>query len=340
MLDFILSPIAEYLVYVIIFISAIISSYWAAYRHRNKAVDLINAPILLSYYTHGTHIIPAYKGKFGKMKYKAIVTVAKNLAGPNKTNDALLYMVELPFTTKLHLLGIPVGTGSVQLNPATGNSIMERVHLEGDYNKYFALFCEKGMQVQTRYIMDPAAMAFTLDFCLSHSWEIIGSELYFVQTSTSKVKNDPTFMHDDVEQFVKEIRPAIADDVESPEIATEDNKDLAPDKGSVSEYECPICQVKLIDKEDYFPCPNQHGLLVIGSKLPHIKEGLLPNPDSHKKRTTHEKLACPVCDAVMTHVPYGGSETIIDSCSKCPYRWVDAGELIPRSRLLQLNNVY
>ena len=119
------------------------------------------------------------------------------------TKSATMLSVQLPFVTKIHLLAITKRDDMSQFRIDKINSVMESVSLEGDYDKYFTLYAEKGTQTDARYVLDPKAMAFTIDFCKSHSWEIRESEFYFVQENVPNLKGDDTSMWDDVNSLLK-----------------------------------------------------------------------------------------------------------------------------------------
>ena len=296
------------------------------YQRRHPKVDLSNSPILLSYYTEGSNLMPIQKSKIGDMKYFAIGIFAEHADALTGSN-ALLYRVELPFMTKIHLVGIPKKAGATQIDPAVRGSLMEKVVLEGDYNKYFSLYCEKGMQADARYVLDPAAMEFTIKFSQSNNWEITGNELYFVQAIGTGTKDDPTTMFEDIPSFIKEIRPTIEQPVEQ-----DDAGRVVKKLASKHDYKCPVCQSALTDIANYFSCPNHHGILVYGYKLPLVKSGAISNPtELSENNGEHGLINCPACGTKMDQVPYAGSKTIIDSCSNCPYRWVDSGELVPKA---------
>ena len=301
----------------------LIGAMWNNYRRRNRSYELKDTSILLSYYTHGAELLPVQKGRLGNLNYSAIYVLG-NRDELNASRDALLYMVNLPFTAKIHLLGIPKKSGSTRLDPTVGDSLMEAVRLEGDFGKYFDLFCEKGMQTQARYVFDPKAMAFVVDFCQSHNWEIINNELYFLQVTGQKSQEDTTFMFNDIQKFVKEICPAISEE----ELRAQNV--IAPvESQKISDYQCPRCASNLIDNDDHYVCPKSHGILLKGFMLPDVKLGKIANDAREEPSPGTDQIDCPVCGAKMQHVNYGGSSTLIDSCTSCPYRWLDAGELSP-----------
>lgn len=304
---------------------------FASYRRKNRSPTLPNSPVLLAYYTEGASMESVKKGTFGDLHYSVMIAsnFINDLGAPQ---SALLYRVELPFYTSVHLVGIPKKTGAVQLNPAHGQSTMERVVLEGDYNDYFNLFCEKGMQEFTRYVLDPKAMLFTVDFCQSQNWEIVANELYFVVASN--MKDDPgdkSSLESDILNFVTEIRPAIEKplDEQQKTAITPYNEDRRTD------IKCPLCGSVMINQGNYFSCPKGDGVLLNGSQLHNVKKGLQSLPNRAQQLAQRKtNLTCPACGKEMTRVAYDGSSTMIDSCTNCPYRWLDSGEYKPLPNLM------
>jgi Zn finger protein HypA/HybF involved in hydrogenase expression len=305
--------------YLIIFFTA--SFFYARWKRRRQSPDITGSSILLGFYTHGVEMIPVKKGVIGNLSYSAIALLEKPGNMIADVHSGLLYRVELPFESNVHLLGIPKNSGSVPLSPHGG--VMEPVHLEGNYSKYFGLYAEKQMQSQSRYVLDPSGMVFTLDFCQSHSWEIVGNELYFVQTSANQA-DDKTTVEQDIERFVKEIEPAISRPLT--ESAIRLRRSYGED--TRTEMKCPNCSELLEKQPDYLSCPKQHGLLVKVSALPKVNiVKILPHQLSTGQVTKRPTdILCPHCDSPMTQSGYNGSQTMIDVCLKCPYRWFDAGE--------------
>lgn len=295
---------------------------YGKYTSRRANQQDAAVPILLAYYTRGAMLVPAKQGLFGNMQFTAFVTVDfEELVTGGKAG--LIFRVELPFQSSVHLMGIPKTGNEIQLDPSQIDTPMEHVELEGDYGKYFELYCGKGMQVDSRYVLDPKAMLFTLDFCQSQSWELVGNELYFVQTGANAA-NDPTLLSDDIVQFVREIKPAVA----VPLSDTQKIQQAPYGKDRRTDLHCPICHKKLVNTGQCFVCPGGDGVLLTGSLLSKLTKtsSRLPKNTTSKKQRPHT-LVCPSCHHSMQQVPYNGGSTIIDSCGSCAYRWLDAGEL-------------
>jgi ribosomal protein S27E len=289
------------------------------YRRINRRVHLPGSSVLLTYYTEGSELFPVKNGRIGDFHYQAIATFPR----PNELNSpGLIYQVTLPFSSSLHLLGIPKKTPVTQLNP-TGE-LMEKVELEGDYPNYFTLYAEKNMQTDSRYALDPKAMVFTIDFCQSHSWEIVDNQLYFVQT-TANAPEDPTSMFEDINAFISQIQPAVTRPVSETKLQqlTPHGKELRLD------LQCPVCQKTLHNKFDYLACETGDGVLLKGSALLKLHAGELQIPYTvlQRQHARQDTVICPGCTNSMQQVAYNGSKIIIDACNVCGYRWLDAAEV-------------
>lgn len=305
-------------------IYAIVRAAVKRYRRKHRSPAIADSSVLLSYYTEGVEILPIKKGAVDGMRYSVLATVSKNITARD-SDSAVLIAVDLPFRTKIHLVGISKKSGTTALRPDGKSGIMEKVILEGDYHNYFTLYTEKGSQQEARYVLDPKAMVFTIDFCQSHNWEIIRDTLYFLQETGSKSKDDPTHMEQDIVTFIKEIKPAVID-VNTPlqeHIRTPYGEDRR------EHLKCPICQELLINNVQFYSCPSKHGFLINGKNLTKLlnKEIMIDASTYIKSQKRHEKIKCPSCGMYMKIIAYNGGDPTIDSCSNCPYRWLDYDEI-------------
>jgi hypothetical protein len=286
-------------------------------KRRLHSAMLPGTSVLLSYYTENTDLLPISTGEVAGLPYSAITTYDLSI---------LLIQVELDFTSQLHLLGIPKDKHVVQLDPTQADSLMERVNLEGDYDTYFSLYCEKGEQVQARYILDPKAMIFTVDFCRSHNWEIIDNALYFVQASHDNPA-DSTSMFEDIPGFIATIQPALATAPTSQEA-----KNAAPYGIELRHsLDCPLCHAAMPNTHGFFICPNGDGMLCSAAMLFQLRSGQQKVPTISNAKTPQERgeLVCPSCQSRMVKIPYNGHLFVMDTCTHCNYRWLDAPE-VPR----------
>lgn len=294
------------------------------YRRKHRSPELPDSSVLLAYYTEGVEIMPIKKGVVDGMRYSVLATLSKDPIA-DKSSSAMLIAIELPFRTKIHLLGITKTSGTTELQPDGKNGIMEKVELEGDYHTYFTLYTEEGSQQEARYVLDPKAMAFTIDFCQSHDWEIVQDTLYFTQEIGSKSDNDPTYMENDIANFIKEIKPAVID-VDTP---MQEHLRTPYGEDRRENLLCPICKSKLENKTQYYFCAANHGILINGRNLTNLLKGELKidTPEHTVNPKRDEKIACPSCGTYMNSILYNGGPPTIDSCANCPYRWLDYDEI-------------
>lgn len=90
---------------------------------------------------------------------------------------------------------------------------------------------------------------------------------------------------------------------------------------------CPICSKQLVEHQSLFRCADNHGTLVTGKYLSDIEDKPVPEPSGQVLADTKHEIHCPHCAAMMHKVDYNGTSIMIDACTKCHYRWLDAGEI-------------
>lgn len=243
-----------------------------------------------------------------------VTCYVSSIDDPTVTGDEAAYsayMVNLPFASGVHLIGFTHAQPYVPL----GRGKFERVTLEGLYNDTFDLFVANHQQTQSRYVLDPTAMVFTLDFCSRYHWEILNDTLYFFSRD-----ENPDFIT--VDEFVRQIRPAI-------EVASirASSAVAQPYTAVVHALLCPICHQTLDEANGYYRCPDGHGELIDGKQLIAINEGTITIPQDIGTASPHGTLTCPNCAASMNEAEYQIAGVIINICTKCRFRWCDAGEL-------------
>lgn len=94
---------------------------------------------------------------------------------------------------------------------------------------------------------------------------------------------------------------------------------------------CPICFAGLEDddKNKVRSCPKGHGALLLAKTLRSIRNNeanLKTKPDTHL-HDRNRKIDCPKCREQMSLVNFNGSGIMVDACTSCHSRWLDAGEL-------------
>ena len=229
-----------------------------------------------------------------------------------------LYTVELPFVAAAHLVGLS-NEQKLPIVVDVHNSALEPVALEGDYAQHFALFADKQEQVEARYVFDPKAMAFTIDFCKQFNWEIVGDSLFFLSSNSM-----PSF--ELVDQFISEIRPAI----DSGKKPRRHSHDLPYVTIQPLKMDCPICSERLQPVTQWLACFNHDGILVTGEQLLKLRQraypALLTAALKSQKEKGEKTLVCPHCQAPMRATLYQHTEIAVDVCTRCRYRWLDYKE--------------
>lgn len=311
----------SYLVFILI---GVVLSWFSIYKKRNPKVDYMNTPILLSYFSSLASLQPLKHDEKEGLNYSIFLALSDLNDNIANTNSAI-YRVELPYYSQIHLLAITKNKGATQIKPSLSSTAMEPVTLEGDFNNYFSLYADKNMQTLSRYVMDPKAMLFSLEFCRSHSWEIVDNSLYFVDEFSTSSEGDTTSAFKDIVNFVDEIKPALA-------------KKLTPNQLKIlspygidrrKDIKCPICSELLIIHRGYRACPALHGFLLTGNVLTELRKGKATITDIETVKSPERTgpLSCPSCASKMQLVDYNDSGTMIDSCPNCTYRWLDIGEI-------------
>ena len=186
-------------------------------RSSNKVPDLIHitqnhtrssSSLLLAYYTKGHDLLNAANGEMGGMFYDIYITTRSRLRNePWASAGTIIYRLDLNFNTNAHLIGISNKTKGIlpEIEMYIASNKLEKVDLEGDFTNYFNLYALSDQKMQARYVFDPAAMAYVVDYCQEFFWEIINDEIYFVAEHTQ----DSTKMVNSSIDFVKQIEPAI-----------------------------------------------------------------------------------------------------------------------------------
>jgi Zn-finger nucleic acid-binding protein len=103
--------------------------------------------------------------------------------------------------------------------------------------------------------------------------------------------------------------------------------------------DCPVCKLDLetaeIEGEVVGYCPRCRGFLTATANFGRIVEKRRalhgPHEANHEPFDPAELkrvLQCPVCHLCMeAHPYYGGGNAVVDTCDRCSYIWLDAGEL-------------
>jgi hypothetical protein len=83
----------------------------------------------------------------------------------------------------------------------------------------------------------------------------------------------------------------------------------------------------MISNSLWHVCPDAQGVLISGRELIAVRNGSIKIPVNTSNAVEHGDLTCPNCQHPMTPVDYQETGVMIDSCTNCPYRWLDANEI-------------
>lgn len=279
---------------------------------------------IMAYYSSGYKLEPVSSGDVQGMHYTIYITSHLDGYAVQKyaKSGSVIYCLNLPFNTQTHIVGISkkYTVDSIYLDSFLTGNELEPVVLEGDFPDTFNLYSGPDQGTEVRYILDPAAMKFAMDYCTNNFWEISGDEMYIVSAEGQKGSMD---LVNDSARFVKEIKPRFTKT--KPGEAPVHHESAYSTFGS-TQYPCPICQTPMTIHESTQTCPNNHGMLVNARYIVKLKDKQAQPPASIGKPTKHGVITCPNCNVSMVQVDYQESGLIIDSCTSCPLRWLDASE--------------
>jgi ribosomal protein S27E len=179
------------------------------------------------------------------------------------------------------------------------------------------------MQEDSRYTLNPKAMVFTIDFCQSFNWEIVDNQLYIAKGRGNKgLETIPKILT----TFVSEIQPAIARPLTPQQL-----QERSPYNSEYrTDLKCPDCSSPLESHDDYLMCPLGDGVLLRGAALLRLHSGQIKISKSLLKNKARppKTLKCPNCGHDMEEISYNASSLQIHTCTNCPYRWLDSGNLL------------
>lgn len=314
----------------------IIPQFWGNAISLNNIDTQKSASQILAYYTAGYDLLPLHSGFKDNSFYSVMLTVNHN---DNKTPsysvpNTILYSLDLPFVSNAHIVGISKKWQNFLPNFAdyVVGSGFDTISLEGDFNSYFALYAPESQQTQVRYVFDPAAMEYVVDYCQNYFWEIYNDTMYFAIEPNHK---DADVLDNSLE-FIKQIKPAIVKKFPDTKARKEHYKKAILNETIGISFLCPICKTKMNLSQYWQECPKGHGRLLQAKTLSMLRnqtifkdKTLIEDISFHGAMTRKDQIICPSCKGSMAPVNYAMSGIIIDSCQnpKCLYRWLDAGEL-------------
>ena len=127
----------EIFIFIFVFIVAFVGKKYTAYRRKNRSITLANTSVLLSFYSEGANLTSLNTGKLKNgLRYTALLASSNDT--PGNPNYSIIYKVQLPFASTIHLLGIPKNTNALDLNVSKNQARewLKRLVEEGVMKKY------------------------------------------------------------------------------------------------------------------------------------------------------------------------------------------------------------
>lgn len=279
-----------------------------------------HTPILMSMYLINQHVLHAISGQIDDVVYRVYVTGESH--GGHMSGGARLYVFELDFNTRAHLIGL--GNDSqydkFKLKSHLNTYDVEYIDLEGDFNQHFDLYAAQGQQTQARYVFDPQAMATYIDYCRYNFWEIVDNELHIVISHGHK---NQQYVLQHAREFLRVIKPALTRELPSdPKI-----KHYPVYNQTHKKLPCPICHTKTKGHKGIFACKNNHGILLFGGTLLELRNGNNAYDQKSLNDQSHKSLQCPNCNNLMLTHKFAQKDFMIDTCTRCALRWLDSTEV-------------
>jgi len=106
-----------------------------------------------------------------------------------------------------------------------------------------------------------------------------------------------------------------------------------------SNFDCPVCERSLtsaaMEGHTVNFCGHCRGLLTTNALFSQIVNNRrsknvhsAPSPEPLTKTAFQRRLKCPQCERKMDTHPYGGGgAVVVDTCPRCHFIWLDAGEI-------------
>jgi hypothetical protein len=182
----------------------------------NELLHTGDTSLIMTMYTLGVGIQSVSRGTVGTLPYNLLITTdiprislpAGKSAAPS---GQIIMNITLPWASQVHIAGISTSDNTVQqlLGNTSLDNRMTQVRLEGDFPEHFHLYCSPEKEIELLQVLDPARMAFLIDFCRYFIWELYGNNLYFVQPEKTQADDVPMTMAEAAEKFAHEILPTL-----------------------------------------------------------------------------------------------------------------------------------
>lgn len=295
----------------------------------------INVSLLISYFTKNLTIMKISEGVIQNLKYSVFITQPlkqSNVNNPKKRfkeGGDILFRLNLPFNATTHIIGLSklYDIDRLALELFLKENLFKKIDLEGNFSDYFDLYSLEGQDEQVRYVFNPQAMEYVVDYCRNHFWEISNSEMFMAIKSDDKY-DENNFINESL-QFVNVIKPALKPGEPGAPVV---HHDVTYGEYDGPALNCPLCQTTMKIAADYMLCPNGEGVLISARDLNRYQnhEFNIDIPTNNSK--VHGPLTCPNCKSIMQAVNYENANIVIDSCPNCIFRWLDMVDAIAISQ--------
>jgi len=153
------------------------------------------ASLVISMYTTGVGLAKVSDGTLLGMHYSLLITSETSHpdelpVGINPAPSGQIIMsLDLPSISNVHIAGFSLKNDTFRylLGNTNISRVMSPIKLEGDFPDYFKLYCTKGRELELLELLDPASMAYLVDFCERLNFELVGNSLYFVQSEINDI---------------------------------------------------------------------------------------------------------------------------------------------------------
>jgi hypothetical protein len=121
------------------------------------------------------------------------------------SSNSVMVSVDLGFNTGVHILacGKKAKPGSENMM-SQSKQTLEPMHLEGDFSKYFRMYCTPGKERELLRVFAPDTMAHFADFCQAYNFEIYRESLFVSRAHGYDDRKDSTSLMTDLDHFLKE----------------------------------------------------------------------------------------------------------------------------------------
>lgn len=283
------------------------------------------ASALAAYYSRGHDLITPGSGTSDGLRYGIYITSplrAGNIEAYVE-QSSVLYVLDLPFNTGVHLLGVnrTYPLNRLHLDTFLQTIGMAKVQLDPTMAEDCDIYTGREHAFQVQSALDPDALSFVRHYWRTHVWELHDSELYVVVPEHAI--GDSSFVIES-HSFVEAIRPVLpAASANAPIV----HREIPFDIYDGPAMRCPICQKHMVLQDSaWFRCKHGHGLLVTDREIERLIANKFPRRIDVNAIMHHGPLTCPSCHYPMEITRYNSSALEINKCINCRFSWVDTDD--------------